>query len=231
MNTLNFLGNVSLNLSSFLYLILLIPQLIHNRKGKNISGLSIWLHFILFTSYLFDLIYGIADEMPLQYRVVSVVGLFLVMTQHFQLLSFQIKNKYYFLIKIGMFFIFSHVILTYYLFSKLLSVGLTHETILILGIISRVCEIIYCLPQIYKNWRAKSARAISLHFVFLNILLAILDTVAAWCLDWELPNKVIGPINIMIMFLIMFQYVKYAYTRPDKNSKRFRARHSKLSLA
>lgn len=219
MNALNFLGNVSLNLSSFLYLILLIPQVIHNRKGKNISGLSLWLHFLLFTSYSLDLVYGIADDMPLQYRVVSVVGLILVITQHFQLLKFHIKQRYYLLIKVGFLFLVTHVFLSYYFFSKLFSIGLTHNTILMLGVIARGCEIVYCIPQIFKNRAAQAANAVSLYFICLNIMLAVLDTIAAWCLDWELPNKVVGPINMMIMFIIIFQYIRYSAPKFDGSTK------------
>jgi hypothetical protein len=203
-----------------LYLILLIPQLIHNRKGKNLSGLSLWLHFILFTSYSFDLVYGISDDMPLQYRVVSVVGLVLVFTQHIQLLKFHIKQRYYLLIKLGLLFLFTHVFLSYYFFSKFFNGTLSHNSILLLGVIARGCEIIYCVPQIFKNRAAKSSIGVSLHFIYLNIFLAVLDAMAAWCLDWELPNKLVGPINIFIMFVIMFQHVKYS-TPKIANSRRF----------
>lgn len=217
METLNLLGNVSLNLSSFLYLILLIPQLMYNRKGKNLAGLSLWLHFILFTSYAFDLVYGISDDMPLQYRFVSAVGLILVLTQHIQLLKFHIKQRYYLLIKLGLLFLFTHIFLSYYFFLKFFHGTLSHNAVLMLGVIARGCEIIYCVPQIFKNRAAKAAIGVSFHFIFLNVLLAVLDTMAAWCLNWELPNKLVGPINIFIMFVIMFQYVKYP-TRNFANS-------------
>lgn len=229
MNTLNFLGNVSLNLSSFLYLILLIPQIIHNRNGKNIAGLSLWLHFLLYVSYSFDLIYGIADEMPLQYRVVSVVGLILVMTQHIQLLKFHIKNRYYLLIKLGILFVAAHILVSYYFFSQLAHAGLSANTILLLGIIARGCEIIYCVPQIFKNWSSKSATAVSLHFLCLNLLLAVLDCIAAWCLDWELPNKLVGPINIVIVMIIILQHLKYSI--PSFNNKIFFRQNKQLGLA
>lgn len=209
LETLNLLGNISLNLSSFLYLVLLIPQLIHNRKGKNLAGLSIWLHFILFTSYAFDLVYGISDDMPLQYRVVSSVGLLWVLTQHIQLLKFHIKQRYYLFVKLGLLFLFAHLVLSYYFFSKFFHGTLTHNTILLLGVVARGCEIIYCVPQIFKNMSAKSSIGVSFHFICLNILLSVLDTIAAWCLNWELPNKLVGPINILIMFVILFQHVKY----------------------
>lgn len=210
METLNLLGNVSLNLSSFLYLILLIPQLIHNRKGKNLAGLSLGLHFILFTSYAFDLVYGISDDMPLQYRVVSVVGLILVLTQHMQLLKFHMQQRCYLLMKFSLIFLFAQIFLSYYFFYKFFHGTLSHNAILMLGVIARGCEIIYCVPQIFKNMAAKSSIGVSFHFICLNILLAVLDTMAAWCLNWELPNKLVGPINIFIMFVIMFQYVKYS---------------------
>lgn len=213
-----------------MYLILLIPQIIHNRKGKNIAGLSLWLHFLLYVSYSFDLVYGIADDMPLQYKVVSVVGLLLVMTQHIQLIKFHVKKRSFLLIKIGFLFIFTHIFLSYYFLSKLSQGQISANTILLLGVVARGCEIIYCIPQIFKNWSSKSASAVSLHFICLNLLLSILDSTAAWCLDWELPNKLVGPINIMIMFIILLQYIKYSVPKFVKESQ-FHRRQSKLRLA
>ena len=225
---MNFLGNVSLNLSSFLYLILLVPQIIHNRKGKNIAGLSLWLHFLLYTSYSFDLVYGITDGMPLQYILVSIVGLILVITQHIQLLKFHIKERCYLLIKLGLLFMFAHLFFSYYLFSKFIHGVLSANTILMLGVIARGCEIIYCVPQIFKNRTVKSAKAVSSHFICLNILLAILDSTAAWCLNWELPNKFVGPVNIIIMLIIMYQHMKYA--TPSAVTK-FNPKRGKFNLA
>lgn len=210
MNTFDVVGNVSLNLSSFLYLILLVPQIIHNQKAENIAGLSLWLHFLLYISYSFDMVYGIADEMPLQYRIVSVVGLCLVMLQHLQLLKFHIQQRSFFLIKLGFLFIIGHAALYYSFFSKFNTNGLSDNTILLLGIVARGCEIIYCVPQIFKNRIARSASAVSRHFIYLNLLLAVLETLSAWCLDWEWPNKVVSPLSILVMFIILLQHQKYA---------------------
>lgn len=210
MNTLEIVGNVSLNLCSFLYLILLVPQVIHNQKAENIAGLSLWLHFLLYISYSTDMVYGIADEMPLQYRVVSIVGLLLVMMQHIQLVKFHIKKRMYFLINLCLSFIILHAVLYYYFFSKLAHGMVSSDTILILGIVARGCEIIYCVPQIFKNRLAKSAGAVSKYFIYVNLLLSILDTLSAWCLDWEWPNKVVAPLSICVMLVILLQYQKYA---------------------
>lgn len=210
MSTLEILGNISLNLCSFLYLILLIPQVIHNRKAENIAGLSLWLHFLLYISYSTDMVYGIADDMPLQYRIVSLVGLLLVMAQHIQLVKFHIQKRYFILIKLGITFIILHAFLYYYFFSKLASNSVSNDTVLFLGVVARICEIIYCVPQIFKNRITKSAGAVSKHFIYLNLLLAILDTISAWCLNWDWPNKLVAPLGIMVMSIILLQYQKYS---------------------
>ena len=159
------------------------------------------------------MVYGIADEMPLQYRIVSAVGLCLVMLQHIQLLKFHIQKRSFFLIKLGFLFIISHAALYYVLFSRLNTTGLSSNTILMLGIVARGCEIIYCVPQIFKNRIARSASAVSRHFIYLNILVAVLETLSAWCLDWEWPNKVVSPLCILVMFIILLQHQKYATRR------------------
>lgn len=220
MNTLDFIGNVSLNVSSFFYLILLIPQVVHNQKSQNIAGLSLWLHLLLYVSYSSDLLYAFADAMPLQYKMVAIFGLILVMTQHLQLLKFYIKQKYYVLTKLGLLFLMAHCALSYYLFVLLSQGPLNQKFVLVLGLMARGCEIIYCVPQIIKNEIYKSADAMSIHFIYLNILLAVLDTISAWCLNWEWPNKLVAPLSVIIMFIIYWQNKKYAVRIPAFNYKK-----------
>ena len=192
---------------------MLIPQIIHNQKSRHIGGLSLWLHFLLYVSYSFDMVYGIADQMPLQYRMVSVVGLCLVMMQHIQLLKFHVLRRSYLLVKLGFLFLVTHAVLYYVFFSKLNTTGFSANSILLLGIVARGCEIIYCVPQIFKNRISRSASAVSRHFIYLSLFVAVLETLSAWCLDWEWPNKVVAPLSMLVMFIILLQHYKYSSKR------------------
>jgi hypothetical protein len=210
MNILSWVGNFSLNISLVLYFIVYIPQIIHNQKANNIAGLSLWLHGLLYFSYLFDVLYGFASSLPLQYKIVSIAGLLLVIIQHIQLLRYFIHQKSYRLVKIGiLFFLASFMIL--YIFFNILSVSyFSLQTVLIFGAIAQVCGLIYCMPQIVKNKYVKSTRAISMYFVYLNLFIAILDTTSAWCLNWGWPNKFAAPVNIFFMLIMLWQHKQYS---------------------
>jgi len=205
-----FIGNISLNISFILYLIVYIPQIIHNRISQNIAQLSLWLHTLLYLSYSFDLVYGFSSQLPWQYKVVSIVGLSLVMLQHLQFLNFFIHQRALSLAKLNIGFLIFNLVLLYYFF------GIAHgkvgvQTTAIFGTIARLCGLIYCLPQIIKNKYSQSGNAISVHFLYLNLTLAILDTISSWCLDWGWPNKLASPLNGIMMIIILWQAKKYKF--------------------
>lgn len=211
------IGNVSLNSSFVLYLIVYIPQILHNRKTANIAELSLWLHSLLYVSYLFDLFYGFATHLPWQYKTVSIIGLSLVTVQHLQLIKFFISHQRHLLLKLSYIFLILNCIAMYYFF--VISRGaLESSTALYFGSIARGCGLLYCLPQILKNKRTKSAKAISLYFVYLNFTLAFLDTISSWCLDWGWPNKLAAPVSMTLMMVIFLQNKKYAKIRNEIES-------------
>ena len=207
------IGNISLNISFFLYLILYLPQIIHNRQSTHIAHLSLSTHFLLYLSYCFDLFYGVANHLPWQYKTVSFVGLSLVIVQHLQLTQFLFRKKAFFSIYFNLFCFGLTILGNYYFFVRCHG-ELTEQITLIVGSIARFCGLIYCLPQVLKNKRSQSATAISTPFVYLNLCLALLDMISAWCLDWGWPNKLASPLTIIIMLTILFQIKHYAQPRP-----------------
>jgi hypothetical protein len=208
MQSMKLIGNISLNFAFFLYLFLYIPQIMHNRHTTNLANLSLLTHFMLYSSYFFDLFFAISHHLPWQYKTVSVVGLSLVLVQHSQLTYFFIAKRALRLVNISVFCIILTLI-SYYYFFIVWDAELSTDHSLLCSLISRFCGLLYCLPQIIKNWRVKSATAISAKFVYLSIILSLLDTISAWCLDWGWPSKIASPITLTLMFIILIQLNKY----------------------
>jgi uncharacterized protein with PQ loop repeat len=204
------IGSISLNISFILYLILYIPQIIHNQKSANIAQLSLSLHLLLYSSYLFDLCYGFSNQLPWQYKTVSIIGLLLVSIQHIQLTQFFIMNQRRLLAKLSIAFLILNFMGLYYFF-KVEQGSLPYQTTLILGTAARIFGLRYCLPQIIKNKTLKSANALSVQFLCLNLTLALLDTISSWCLNWGWPNKLAAPITIAMMTIMLTQIKKYNY--------------------
>ena len=210
----NLIGAISLNLSFGLYLILYVPQLIHNRKSTNIAQLSLNLHLLLYISYFFDLCYGFSKHLPWQYKTVSVIGLLLIGVQHLQLIKYFIHSGHYFLTQLSILFLIINLGAIYYFFS-MAHATLPQQTTLIVGIIARFAGLMYCLPQIIKNKIIQSANGLSVHFLRLNFTLALLDTISSWCLNWGWPNKIAAPISTIFMMIMLSQIKKY---KPELSS-------------
>ncbi len=208
MNLLSWLGQISLNVAFVIYLIVYIPQIIHNQKVTNIAQLSLGLHFLLFSSYFFDLFYGFSSHLPWQYRTVSTVGLLLVTVQHLQLIKFFIYKRLILLAKLSFAFLLLSMVGTYYFFIIREGV-LDNNTTLIIGTVARICGLIYCIPQIIKNRLSKSSDAINIKFMYINLVLALLDMTSSWCLDWGWPNKLSAPMNVVMMLVMLLQFKRY----------------------
>lgn len=207
---LSIAGNFTLNLSFVLYLIVYIPQILHNQRTAHLNQLSFGLHTLLMMSYSFDLLYGFAYHLPWQYKIVSVVGLFLVTIQHVQLIRFFVNIKSTFRLKLSLLLFISNGILLLFFFIPLQST-LSFSATCIVGIIARACGLIYCLPQIIKNSLSKSATALSVKYLYLNLIVALLDTCSAWCLNWGWPNKLASPCSAMLMLTMLFQVKKFEH--------------------
>ena len=207
---LSSIGNISLNISFILYLVVYIPQIIHNQKSVNIAQLSFGLHFLLFSSYSFDLLYGFASHLPWQYKTVSIVGLLLVTVQHIQLIKFFVNKQLLLRLKLSVFIIILNCIVIYYFFIIQHGV-LDYSNTFLVGAAARICGLIYCFPQMIKNYISKSANALSLNYIYLNLVVALLDTCSSWCLHWGWPNKLAAPCNVVIMLIMLYQINKYEH--------------------
>lgn len=200
--TSDIIGKISLNVSFFLYLMVYVPQILHNRQKKNLADLSIWLHVFLFSSYFFDLFYGFASHLPWQYKTVSIVGLCLVSIQHLQLthLYWQQKNQRYW---VGL----SLVWLVYLVLTSAFFVFRPKDALVVflMGVAARGCGFVYCIPQIIKNRKTGASHAISVYYLYINLTLTFLDTLSAWLLNWGWPNRIASPLSMGLMLIMIYQ--------------------------
>ena len=210
MITLSMVGAMSLNCSFILYLVVYLPQLMHNRKPEHLANLSLCLHFVLYTAYLLDLFYGFSNHLQWQYKTVSVVSLFLLMIQHVQITRFATKKSVYW----G-FLLTTLALITY--FFKVSGGAFSTGATLIIGYVSRACFLLYAIPQLIKNRRLQSGQAMSVNFIYLNVVLSLLDMISAWCLNWGWPNKLASPVMVLLMMGLLLQTKKYKYSTKDSS--------------
>ena len=204
MLTANLVGTISLNLSFVLYLFVYVPQIIHNRNADHLAHLSVSMHGLLYMAYCLDLLYGFSNHLQWQYKTVSVVGLTLLAIQHLQLTGYFWTRQAWSAVQVHAIFLLITGLAVLYFF--LIEHGQVSDTrTQTIGYLSRVCFLLYTLPQIIKNNALKSAQAISLNFLYLNISLSTLDLISAWCLDWGWPNKLGSPITACLMLVLLLQ--------------------------
>ena len=204
------IGTLCLNVAFVLYLVVYLPQIIHNQKSKDFVNLSLKMHFLFYVAYLLDLFYGYACNLPWQYKTVSIVGLTVLSIQHLQITHYFSKLQKTLSMYLNLLFLFAITLSIVYFFSISPS-AYPETTVFLIGCISRVCFLLYTVPQIIKNKQLKSVSALSIQFVYLNLTLAVLDLIAAWCLNWGWPNKLGSPIMVTLMAIMLLQMKKYSF--------------------
>jgi len=204
------LGNLTLNVSFVLYLIVYIPQISHNKNKHHLAELSLSLHMIIMTSFVLDLLYGLLKPLPWQYRAVSVVALGTLSIQQLQLMRLAQQRGQIRLFSVLGIFSLSLIlllILTGIVYFDALSNS--SNAIRLIGWISRIGFLSYILPQIIKNYRINSAKALSTTFLSLSLFLSLLDLTSAWCLDWGWPNKLGTPLTMTLTLMLLWQKKRY----------------------
>jgi uncharacterized protein with PQ loop repeat len=208
------LGAISLNTSFVLYLIVYLPQIVHNCTHSHLAQLSIGMHVLLYTAYCLDLLYGFSSHLQWQYQTVSVVGLSLLMVQHLQLTYYFKTQKKRSWVCFNHLFLLTTMGLIFWFFI-IKNAILGHLETQWVGYLSRSCFLLYALPQILKNNTLHSTNAISVPFIYLNISLSILDLISAWCLDWGWPNKLASPIMVCLMLSLLVQTNRHRLARTN----------------
>lgn len=196
------LGKICLNLSMLLYLIVYIPQLIHNRRLQHLNHLSLFMHVFLFQGYVFDLLYGVITHMPWQYLTVSTVGLSLLTIQHIQLTQMERQKRAQspFTKRLLNFLLILNIILIYATIMR--QTNISSEQATLLGWLSRAFFTLCFIPQLFKNYATQTNHALSPYYLSINILITSLDFISAWCLNWGWPNK-IGPVISLTLLAML----------------------------
>jgi len=183
------ISEITLNISFVFYLIFLLPQIFHNSINKQLKNLSLKFHFVLFFSYLADLLFGFFYNMPWQYKSVSLIGLLCLFIQHFQLAKYyknNIKTKNIFNL-ICIFILFILLIGFYCIFQKLLIPKIIVKT---LNLISSIGFFVYLIPQLIQNLKNNNALALNINFLILGLLINIFDLLSVFLLNWTLITKI-----------------------------------------
>ncbi|MDF1685114.1 MAG: PQ-loop repeat-containing protein [Legionellaceae bacterium] len=205
------LGNLTLNIAFVLYLIVYVPQIRHNKNKHHLAELSISLHMLIMTSFVLDLLYALFKPLPWQYRAVSIAALSTLSIQQFQLMRFaQERGQIRLLAVLSLFSVSLISILMLLGFFYFDAMAHSSNTILLIGWVSRVGFLSYIVPQIIKNYRMSSAKALSTSFLALSLFLSLLDLTSAWCLDWGWPNKLGTPLTITLTLMLLWQKKRYA---------------------
>ena len=179
------IGHAFLNIAFGLYLILYLPQILHNSRSKPFASMSFIMHLMLLLAYSCDLFYGIARHMPWQYITVSIVGLGYLITQHLQWCLYHYQKKP----KNGIKFLLPGVLLVLLPLTLFLHFPESKWQIQLQAWIARVCFLLHFFPQIIKYHRHELRRdAINIYYIGLSLCLSICDLIAAFCLHWDTAN-------------------------------------------
>lgn len=197
------IGSSALNASFILYLLVYLPQIMHNRCKKNLANLSNGMHFSLFCGYFVDLCYGFCKHLPWQYKTVSIVGVILLVIQHVQIIIHRKQEKNFYALIFNILVLVAAAFFAGTFFIKLHG-RLSADTTIILGYVARFFFLIYLIPQLIKN-KYQSTTAVSPHMIYLSLILCVCDGISAWCLDWGWPNKIAMPFTLTLLLMLLRQ--------------------------
>ena len=196
----------SLQISAGLYFIWFIPQLVLTFRQQSTDGLSVGMHCLLLIGYCADLIYGFGLHMPTLYRAVTLSGLLALGLQQVQF--------YYFNRKFPRFLVSVDIILSVFMLLYFISTSDSshHKSYFdAMGFASVITGVIYAWPQIIKNHKAQSSKAISFIFVVIAIMTAVFDMISAVLLQWDWPSLIGPPLALVQHGILLMQSLYWSY--------------------
>jgi len=202
------IGQISLNISLCLYLIVFFPQLLLNIKRKNTQGFSIATHGFLSLGYLCDLVYGFGCQMQWQYKMVALVGLGCLIIQHCQFYQYGLNKKS----EKNAYWIITFLSLAWGCFVTF-AICCYHpgrEFYDAIGLSATICWTLCVFPQIIQNYLRQSTAGLSLAFVVLSIIIKICDMISAWILNWDYPSKIGSVVFFCGGIILLLQVMHYA---------------------
>lgn len=195
-------GYITLNISLIIYIIHFLPQTWHNQFKHTTINISLWTHTLMIIANSLDLVYAVGFGLQWQYILVDVILISFLLIQQLQILNDR-KNK---LIMLHTFFIFLFLLIVIFVTSYL---TLATMYLMILGSISGIVYNIYWLPQIYKNYKQKSAQGFSVYFLLLSLVSILCDINSAICLGWPVISVVTSIGLLLLVSIQIFQYFFY----------------------
>lgn len=202
MNLAHCIGEVTLNFTALIYIIWQIPQFMHNIQQKTNNNLSIKTHLILLLGYVVDLVYGFGEQLPLQYKIVTISGLICLVAEHCQVWVYWKYDEHY-----KSYFILFTVLLFLCAIKSLLSGAHTKNYYNICAIIAWLCWLSCLWPQLYANYRAQNVTGISCLTATLAMLTGIGDVISSFTLAWPLMSK-LALIGMLIPRTILMVQLK-----------------------
>ncbi len=215
--TLPSFGSYTLTISTALYTVWLLPQILYNFRHHNITETSFLMHAFIMMGCAFDLNYGLGAHLPIQYLWVSCLNLTLLIIQHYQWFSHSKTTTltiYWLLLS---FLVIS--LITYSALSHHYNSTTPKNVILAFGWLANGSFLLYPVPQIIKQYHNHSATGISVTFIFLSLILNLLDLFSAYALAWPKPSY-IGPfILINCQLILLYQHYFYHPRRNNAHEK------------
>lgn len=193
------LGSLALNTSMCIYVTNWLPQVWRTFNQRKIHDLSQIMVVLIVIGWSADLLYGRAYSMPYQYIFVSFLGcaqtfLWVMLLAKRAFLSTTLLYAYVALITMAVLFPESHMTLI--------------KTMPILTV-AQSAFWVSMLAQVYKSFKRKSARDISLLTYSMNTVGCMCSAIAAHQLGWEhqyFVNLVGMTLFHVVVFSILFYY-------------------------
>lgn len=201
------IGEITLSISTVIYVIWFLPQIWENFQRKSTRGLSLWMHGLLLLGYTIDLMYGFGRHMQWQYRLVTIAGLICLSVQHIQFALYNLKSKTEYWNFVGL----TILVLVVFVYSILNLTVFHHDKwyYVMTGYVESACYFSYVFPQIIKNFHEKSTDGLSRLFVAFSISLSFLDFTSALTLHWDLPSLLMPVIDFAKKSILIFQIYYY----------------------
>lgn len=188
----------ALNLAVIIYVVQLVPQLWRTASQKKMTDLSMTMIRFVWLGWIMDVLYAKLYAMPMQYFVVSYLGLSQTMLWLFLLFNRkQIdKKELTSLCFCVCCLIFSPIKWVMKLkFFPILSIG-------------QLCFWVCWCSQLARSFVYKSANDISLLSLFLSLVGSCCSLIAGFILGWEM-QYIINLILVVIFHMIIFLMLSY----------------------
>jgi len=209
--TAHTLGEITLSISTIIYFMWFVPQIILNYQRKSTEGFSLWMHGLLLIGYTADLLYGFGQHMEWQYRLVTIVGLCFLLVEHVQIAHYNCRTS----AQKWNFAALTTIVIILLIYAVMNFTWLHHgkRYYNVAGFISDLCWMTYVLPQIIKNFRQKSTQGLSIWFVIISLVLSGLDITSTFALHWAWPSILSECVTLVKKSILIFQVWYY---RPYK---------------